>query len=237
MLPSAHADTARKWPASNAEGASSGHVVGRCLGGATVSRLRRHRARRGHAHDVRSAGCRGKTMNAEAQLKAFVAKFDPKDQRLIRAVRQAAAQTFPGGPRTGLRQLQLLRHRLLADRTAVRRHCLDRRPRKQCQPCASFTAPRFPIRRKCCKAPAIRRASFVSSQPACWRVRKSRRLSRSPSRGRRRRCQRRGAEHSSSGRCPASSVRAGRPTTGRPNPRVQTQTRFRQASRGRPCVP
>jgi hypothetical protein len=34
-------------------------------------------------------------MNAEAQLKAFVAKFDPKDQRLIRAVRKAVRKRFP----------------------------------------------------------------------------------------------------------------------------------------------
>ena len=34
-------------------------------------------------------------MNAEAQLKAFVAKFDPKDQRLIRAVRRALRKRLP----------------------------------------------------------------------------------------------------------------------------------------------
>ena len=34
-------------------------------------------------------------MTAEAQLKAFVAKFDPKDQRLIRAVRRALRKRLP----------------------------------------------------------------------------------------------------------------------------------------------
>ena len=34
-------------------------------------------------------------MNAEAQLEAFVAKFDPKDQRLIRAVRRALRNRLP----------------------------------------------------------------------------------------------------------------------------------------------
>lgn len=32
---------------------------------------------------------------AERQLKAFIAKFDPKDQRLIRAVRSAVRKRFP----------------------------------------------------------------------------------------------------------------------------------------------
>ena len=34
-------------------------------------------------------------MTAETQLKAFVAKFDPKDQRLIRAVRRALRNRLP----------------------------------------------------------------------------------------------------------------------------------------------
>jgi len=34
-------------------------------------------------------------MNPEAQLKTFVAKFDPKDQQLIRAVRRAVRTRFP----------------------------------------------------------------------------------------------------------------------------------------------
>jgi hypothetical protein len=35
------------------------------------------------------------TSNAEKQLKAFIGKFDPKDQRLIRAVRRAVRKRFP----------------------------------------------------------------------------------------------------------------------------------------------
>lgn len=34
-------------------------------------------------------------MNPEAQLETFVAKFDPKDQRLIRAVRRALRKRLP----------------------------------------------------------------------------------------------------------------------------------------------
>ena len=33
--------------------------------------------------------------DAERQLKAFIGKFDPKDQQLIRAVRRALRQWFP----------------------------------------------------------------------------------------------------------------------------------------------
>jgi hypothetical protein len=35
------------------------------------------------------------TATAEAQLEAFIEKFDPKDQRLIRAVRTAVRRRFP----------------------------------------------------------------------------------------------------------------------------------------------
>jgi hypothetical protein len=36
-----------------------------------------------------------RTDNAEAQLRSFIAKFGPEDQRLIRAVRTAVRQRFP----------------------------------------------------------------------------------------------------------------------------------------------
>ena len=35
------------------------------------------------------------TANAEAQLRSFIEKFEPKDQRLIRAVRSAVRKRFP----------------------------------------------------------------------------------------------------------------------------------------------
>src|SRR5712672_1775004 len=38
---------------------------------------------------------KAETASAETQLKSFIAKFEPKDQRLIRAVRTAVRKRFP----------------------------------------------------------------------------------------------------------------------------------------------
>ena len=56
---------------------------------------------------------------AEKQLTGFVSKFEPKHRSLIRAVRKALRKRFPTAYRAGVRQLQLLRHRLLADGTPL----------------------------------------------------------------------------------------------------------------------
>ena len=72
--------------------------------------------------------------DAEKQLKAFIGKFDPKDQQLIRAVRRALRKWFPTANELVWDKLQLLRDRLLPDRTAVRLHRFDRRSGKRSRP-------------------------------------------------------------------------------------------------------
>ena len=118
--------------------------------------------------------------DAEKQLQAFIRKFDPTDQRLIRAVRACTAPAASDGERVGLGQLQLLRDRLLPDRTAVGSRSCRWRPGQTASGCASSTAPACPIPRRCCSAPAGRRDSFASTRPRCSNVRRSRRWSRPP---------------------------------------------------------
>ena len=108
-------------------------------------------------------------MTAETQLKAFVAKFDPKDQRLIRAVRRALRNRLPAA------------HELVYDNYNffVIGYSPTERPSDAIVSIAAradsvslcfLHGAALPDPTKCCKAPAIRRASFVSSHPACWRV-------------------------------------------------------------------
>src|SRR5262245_51065984 len=70
------------------------------------------------------------SLDAEKQPKGFIEKFDPAHQTLIRAVRKAL-RADADRQRAGVRQLQLLCHRLLSNGTAVGCDCLDGRRSKR----------------------------------------------------------------------------------------------------------
>jgi hypothetical protein len=111
---------------------------------------------------------------ADMQLKGFIEKFDPKDQRLIRAVRSAMRKRFPTANELvwdnynffviGYSPTERPTHSIVS--VAARSNGVG---------LCFIEGLVFTIRRSCCLDPANRLASFVWSRPAYWRTRTLRR--------------------------------------------------------------
>ena len=146
--------------------------------------------------------------DAEKQLKAFIDKFEPKHQALIRAVRRALRKRLPSA------------HELIYDNYNffVIGYSPTERPSDaivsiaagaKVWACASFEGRSCAIPRRSSSAPAIRPVSCVSSQPTSLRDPRSKSCWPRPLPRRRRPRGQRNGESSSSDRFRRSSVRVG----------------------------